>query len=71
MERYADERAPHNPSLKPKDRPRAPRRRLLIRVLVAAAAVAILLVGGAAGLFVERQRAYDRNIHRIPGAFPT
>jgi LCP family protein required for cell wall assembly len=61
---------PHDPSLEPDSRPRAPRRRLLIRVLVAAAAAAVLLVGGATGLFLERQRAYDRNIQRIPGAFP-
>jgi LCP family protein required for cell wall assembly len=61
---------PHDPSLEPAGRPRAPRRRLLIRVLVAAAAAAVLLVGGTAGLFLERQRAYDRNIRRIPDAFP-
>jgi hypothetical protein len=61
---------PHDPSLEPDGRPRAPRRRLLIRVLVAAAAAAVLLVGGTTGLFLERQRAYDRNIQRIPGAFP-
>jgi LCP family protein required for cell wall assembly len=59
-----------DPSLEPEDRPRAPRRRLLIRVLVAAAAAAILLVGGTAGVLLERQRAYDRNLQRIPGAFP-
>jgi LCP family protein required for cell wall assembly len=59
-----------DPSLEPEDRPRAPRRRRLIRVLVAAAAAAILLVGGAAGVLLERQRAYDRNLQRIPGAFP-
>jgi LCP family protein required for cell wall assembly len=56
-------------SLEPEDAPRAPRRRLLIRVLIAAAAV-VLLVGGAIGLLFERQRAYDQNIQRIPGAFP-
>jgi LCP family protein required for cell wall assembly len=61
---------PHDSTLEPATRPRAPRRRLLIRVLVAAAAAAMLLVGGTAGLFWERQRAYDRNIRRIPGAFP-
>jgi LCP family protein required for cell wall assembly len=43
---------------------------VLIRVLVAAAAAVVLLVGGTTGLFLERQRAYDRNIRRIPGAFP-
>jgi hypothetical protein len=55
MGRYADERAPHDSTLEPATRPRAPRRRLLIRVLVAAAAAAMLLVGGTAGLFLERQ----------------
>jgi LCP family protein required for cell wall assembly len=39
-------------------------------VLVVAAAAAMLLVGAAAGLFLERQRTYDRNIRRIPDAFP-
>jgi LCP family protein required for cell wall assembly len=58
----------HSP--RPEDRPPAPRRRLRTRVLLAAAAAALLLVGGAAGLLVERQRAYDRNLQRIPGAFP-
>jgi LCP family protein required for cell wall assembly len=43
---------------------------VLIRLLVAAAAAVVLLVGGTAGLLLERQRAYDRNIRRIPGAFP-
>jgi LCP family protein required for cell wall assembly len=52
-------------SLKPEDPPRAPRR----RVLLAAAAV-LLLVGGITGLLLERQRAYDQNIQRIPGVFP-
>jgi LCP family protein required for cell wall assembly len=61
---------PHDPSLEPAGRPRAPRRRLLLRVLVAAAAAAVLLVGAITGLFLERQRAYDRNIRRIPDAFP-
>jgi LCP family protein required for cell wall assembly len=58
-------------SLEPEDPPRAPRRRrVLIRVLLAAAAAAVLLVGVAVGLFFERQRAYDQNLQRIPGAFP-
>jgi LCP family protein required for cell wall assembly len=70
MEGYADARAPHDSSLEPDGRPRARRRRLLIRVLVAAAAAVVLVALGAAGLFLERQRAYDRNIRRIPGAFP-
>jgi LCP family protein required for cell wall assembly len=56
-------------SREPEDPPRRPRRRRLPRVLVAAAAV-VLLAGGATGLFLERQRAYDQNIQRIPGAFP-
>jgi LCP family protein required for cell wall assembly len=60
----------HDPGLEPDARPRTRRRRLPIRVLVAAAAAAILLIAVAAGLFLERQRAYDRNIRRIPGAFP-
>jgi LCP family protein required for cell wall assembly len=57
-------------SLEPGDPPRARRRRVLIRLLLAAAAAAVLLVGAITGLFLERQRAYDRNIQRIPGAFP-
>jgi LCP family protein required for cell wall assembly len=57
-------------SPEPEDRPRAPRRRVLIRVLLAAAAAAVLFIGAFTGLFLERQRAYDRNIRRIPGAFP-
>jgi LCP family protein required for cell wall assembly len=61
---------PHDASFEPDSRPRGPRRRLLIRVLVAVGAAAVLLVGGTAGLVLERQRAYDRNIKRIPGAFP-
>jgi LCP family protein required for cell wall assembly len=57
-------------SVEPADPPRAPRRRVLIRVLLAAAVAVVLLVGSATGLFFERQRAYNRNIQRIPGAFP-
>jgi LCP family protein required for cell wall assembly len=57
-------------SLEPADQARPRRRRLLIRVLIATAVGVVLLVGGATGLFLERQRAYDRNIQRIPGAFP-
>jgi LCP family protein required for cell wall assembly len=57
-------------SLEPEDPPRARRRRVLIRLLLAAAAAAVLLVGAITGLFLERQRAYDRNIQRIPDAFP-
>ena len=49
---------------------RTPRRRLWVRVLVAVGVVAVLFVGAATGLFLERQRAYDRNIQRVPGAFP-
>jgi LCP family protein required for cell wall assembly len=60
----------HDQSPGPHTRPRGPRGRLLIRVLVAVAAAAMLLVVGTAGLFLERQRTYDRNIQRIPGAFP-
>jgi LCP family protein required for cell wall assembly len=60
----------HDQSPGPDTRSRGPRGRLLIRVLVAVAAAAMLLVVGTAGLFLERQRAYDRNIRRIPGAFP-
>jgi LCP family protein required for cell wall assembly len=60
----------HDPSLEPETRPRGPRRRLLTRVLVAVTAAAVLLVGGITGVFLERQRAYDRNIRRIPGVFP-
>jgi LCP family protein required for cell wall assembly len=57
-------------SLEPEDPPRAPRRRRLIRVLLAVAALVLLAIGGATGLVLERQRAYNRNIQRIPGAFP-
>jgi LCP family protein required for cell wall assembly len=60
----------HDQSPGPDTRPPAPRRRLLIRVLLGVAAVAVLLAGVAGGLFLERQRSYDRNIQRIPGAFP-
>src|SRR4029450_12716685 len=52
------------------DPPRAPRRRVLIRLLLGVAAVAVLLAGVAGGLFFERQRTYDRNTQRTPGAFP-
>jgi LCP family protein required for cell wall assembly len=62
--------APDGGSPEPEDPPRAPRRRVLIRLLLGVAAVAVLLVGVAGGLFLERQRTYDRNIQRIPGAFP-
>jgi LCP family protein required for cell wall assembly len=57
-------------SLQPQEPPRARRRRVLIRLLLAAAAAAVLLVGAITGLFLERQRAYDRNIQRVPGVFP-
>lgn len=57
-------------SLEPEDPPRAPRRRKLIRLMLGVAAVAVLVVGVAGGLFFERQRTYNRNIQRIPGAFP-
>jgi LCP family protein required for cell wall assembly len=57
-------------SLESEDPPRARRRRVLIRVLVVVAAAAVLVVGGTIGLFLDRQQAYDRNIQRIPGAFP-
>jgi LCP family protein required for cell wall assembly len=43
---------------------------LLTRVLIATAAAVLLAAMGAAGLLLERQRAYDRNLQRIPGAFP-
>ena len=47
------------------------RRRRRVRVVVGVlAVVVVLLVGAAGGLVLERQRAYDRNIQRIPGAFP-
>jgi LCP family protein required for cell wall assembly len=39
-------------------------------VLVVLATVLVGIVGAAAGLLLERQRAYDRNIERIPAAFP-
>lgn len=45
-------------------------RRPRIRLLLVVVGVAMLLVAGAGGLFLERQRAYDQNIQRIPGAFP-
>ena len=63
----------HPGSLEPEDPPPPPparRGRVLTRVLLAAAAAVVLLVGGAAGLLWERQRAYDRNLQRVPGAFP-
>jgi LCP family protein required for cell wall assembly len=57
-------------SLEPEDPPRALRRRVLIRVLLAAVGVAVLLIGAITGLFSERQRSYDRNLQRVPGVFP-
>ena len=45
-------------------------RRPRIRLLLVVVGVAMLLVAGAGGLFLERQRAYDQNIQRILGAFP-
>jgi LCP family protein required for cell wall assembly len=57
-------------SLKPESPPPARRRRLLTRLLIAAAAAVVLVALGATGLLFERQRAYDRNLQRIPGAFP-
>src|SRR5436309_1284961 len=72
MASLADRPAPADggSSEPPEDRPRPSRRRLLIRVLIAAAAMVVLFVGGGTGLFLERQRSYDRNIQRIPDAFP-
>jgi LCP family protein required for cell wall assembly len=46
------------------------RRRLLFRVLMVTAGALVLVAVSMAGLFLERQRAYDRNIERIPDAFP-
>ena len=55
---------------RPEGPARPPRRRVLVRVLVVVAVAAVLLVGSVTGLFLERQRAYDRNIQRVPDAFP-
>jgi anionic cell wall polymer biosynthesis LytR-Cps2A-Psr (LCP) family protein len=52
------------------DTPPAQRRRSPIKVLIAVAAVVVLLIAGIAALLLERQRAYDRQIARIEGAFP-
>jgi LCP family protein required for cell wall assembly len=41
------------------------------RVLISIGVIVVLLAGGAVGLAFNRQSAYDRNIKRIPGAFPT
>src|SRR5215218_4619301 len=57
-------------SLAPEDPPRALRRRLLTRVLIATAAAVLLVALGATGLLLERQRSYDRNIQRVPAVFP-
>ena len=46
------------------------RGRVLVRVLTVAAGALVLLAMSMTGLFLERQRAYDRNIQRIPDAFP-
>ncbi len=46
------------------------RRRALRRVVIIAGVLLVLFVVGATGLFFERQQAYDRNIERIPDAFP-
>jgi LCP family protein required for cell wall assembly len=59
----------HDGRLEPEDPPPAPRRRWLTRLLIATAAVALVALG-ATGLLLERQRAYDRNIQRVPGVFP-
>ncbi|HSJ44166.1 MAG TPA: LCP family protein [Euzebyales bacterium] len=48
----------------------ATRRRALVRVAVAIGAILALVVVGTGGLVVERQRAYDSNIERIPDVFP-
>jgi LCP family protein required for cell wall assembly len=48
----------------------ATRRRALGRVAVAIGALLALVVVGTGGLVVERQRAYDANIERIPDVFP-
>ncbi len=45
-------------------------RRALLRVVIVAGVVVALFAAGTAGLFFERQRTYDRNIQRIPDAFP-
>jgi LCP family protein required for cell wall assembly len=57
-------------SLEQEDAPAAPRRRVLTRILMIAAVALVLLVVGTTGLFFERQQAYDKNIQRIPNAFP-
>lgn len=51
-------------------RPDRPARRLLVRVVLVAAAALVLVAISMAGLLLERQRAYDRNIQRIPDVFP-
>ena len=47
-----------------------PRRRVLTRTLMIGGVALMLLVLGTAGLLFERQQAYDRNVERIPDAFP-
>jgi LCP family protein required for cell wall assembly len=59
----------HDGSLEPEVPPPAPRRPLRNRLLIATAVV-VLVALSATGLLLERQRAYDRNIQRISGAFP-
>ena len=60
----------HGGSPEPEDPPPARRRRLLTRLLIATAAAVVLVAVGATGLLFERQRTYDRNLQRIPDAFP-
>jgi LCP family protein required for cell wall assembly len=52
------------------DAPRKPRRRRRT-ILIGLAVFVLLVAGGGAGLFFERQNAYNGNIQRIPGALPS
>jgi LCP family protein required for cell wall assembly len=51
--------------------PKPGRRRRRRNVLIAIGLFVVLVAGGLAGLFFERQSALDNNINRIPQAFPT
>lgn len=47
------------------------RRRVLLRVLIAAVGGIVVLTAAGVGLAFERQSAYNDNITRVPGALPT
>jgi anionic cell wall polymer biosynthesis LytR-Cps2A-Psr (LCP) family protein len=67
MGRYADERAP---TIRASSQRIPHEPRVAACGLIATAAAVVLVALGVSGLVLERQRAYDRNIQRMPGVFP-